>query len=712
MATVTACPEIKIKEWDANGNPASGYKLYAYATGASTTPQDTYIESTGTTPNANPVILDSRGEAIIYLDVTKIYRFVLKTDTDTTVWTRDGVEASLSYSNIFQYASTIVATVTALKALTGMANNAVASTTGYTTASDGGHGVYRYNSASAATDNGCTVIAPNSGSGRWLLLHDGEIDVRQAGCYCDGSTDDSTQAGVAFNLGIKVSINSGTLVIDDINVTTAGAHITLASGATIKLKTPGGAVTDVGITFTANNCTLIAHGTIDGDSKGRSLVSVVGSKCTVMIYNSKNVTAPAAATAYVSGIEVTGDDCIAFIRGTAYSNTGQANGSVPRLITVQGTANNTKVLGIYGTTINSGITIGSSTGYTHISEVDVRAVVDNGVYHLGGKVEIGSVTYYGEEEAVVTEVGELNVEEIRTIGRATSALALQDSGDVYIGHIVMSLGAANADSAQAILRTRSGNTASGRVTINEVSGVMAGATFGNLSTGTVQEFNMSNVNVEFRYDAAIMTSFANFHTIVGVKQFNLVNWRVKIIDLNNVLTASDVFLTTAPTTNLINPSYFSRVAFTLTDANGTTLSDGLWRGVNFANTLIYTDGVLWKDLNPNMYIQSPNTSGADGIPLNSIVGIVPPTCGAFRLGEELVTASATAYAAKYRNISAGSPGTWLATSFLVKKDTTGNRPTLGTYDVGAPYLDTTIDADGKAIWWTGTAWVDATGATV
>lgn len=49
---------------------------------------------------------------------------------------------------------------------------------------------------------------------------------------------------------------------------------------------------------------------------------------------------------------------------------------------------------------------------------------------------------------------------------------------------------------------------------------------------------------------------------------------------------------------------------------------------------------------------------------------------------------------------------------LVKRNTTANRPTLGTNDVGVLYLDNTLDADGKPIWWNGTAWVDATGATV
>jgi hypothetical protein len=48
----------------------------------------------------------------------------------------------------------------------------------------------------------------------------------------------------------------------------------------------------------------------------------------------------------------------------------------------------------------------------------------------------------------------------------------------------------------------------------------------------------------------------------------------------------------------------------------------------------------------------------------------------------------------------------------IKRDTTANRPTFTSNDVGATYLDNTLDADGKPIWWNGAAWVDATGAVV
>lgn len=87
------CPPIKIQQFDNNGDPAVGYKLYTYTTGT-TTPKATYSDAAGSTPNANPIILDARGEATVFLTPIDQYRFVLKTAADVTVWTQDGVSAA------------------------------------------------------------------------------------------------------------------------------------------------------------------------------------------------------------------------------------------------------------------------------------------------------------------------------------------------------------------------------------------------------------------------------------------------------------------------------------------------------------------------------------------------------------------------------------------------------------------------------------------
>lgn len=62
--------------------------------------------------------------------------------------------------------------------------------------------------------------------------------------------------------------------------------------------------------------------------------------------------------------------------------------------------------------------------------------------------------------------------------------------------------------------------------------------------------------------------------------------------------------------------------------------------------------------------------------------------------------------------SVGAPGLWRPTQWLMWKGTTALRPVLTANDIGVSYLDTTLVAAGKPIWWTGTAWVDATGAAV
>lgn len=48
-----------------DGTVAAGGKVYCYDAGTST-PRNTYTDSTGTTPNAVPVILDAKGEADIW----------------------------------------------------------------------------------------------------------------------------------------------------------------------------------------------------------------------------------------------------------------------------------------------------------------------------------------------------------------------------------------------------------------------------------------------------------------------------------------------------------------------------------------------------------------------------------------------------------------------------------------------------------------------
>jgi hypothetical protein len=72
------------------GAPLAGGLLYTYAAGTST-PLATYTDQTGLTPNANPVVLNSAGEADVWLS-TANYKLVLKDASGVTQWTQDTVQ--------------------------------------------------------------------------------------------------------------------------------------------------------------------------------------------------------------------------------------------------------------------------------------------------------------------------------------------------------------------------------------------------------------------------------------------------------------------------------------------------------------------------------------------------------------------------------------------------------------------------------------------
>lgn len=92
-------PVIRQRYFNANGAPLAGGKLYAYQAGTST-PQATYTDSTGVTPNSNPIILDANGEAAMWLDQSLSYKFVLKDSSDVTQWTVDNVIGLLTANSI------------------------------------------------------------------------------------------------------------------------------------------------------------------------------------------------------------------------------------------------------------------------------------------------------------------------------------------------------------------------------------------------------------------------------------------------------------------------------------------------------------------------------------------------------------------------------------------------------------------------------------
>ena len=99
--TAFISPPPKLQFFTNAGVPMASGLLYTYAAGT-TTPLVTYTDSTGLVANTNPVILDSRGEASIWLGGVG-YKFKLATPANVDVWTQDNITAYQVSSNLISY---------------------------------------------------------------------------------------------------------------------------------------------------------------------------------------------------------------------------------------------------------------------------------------------------------------------------------------------------------------------------------------------------------------------------------------------------------------------------------------------------------------------------------------------------------------------------------------------------------------------------------
>lgn len=94
MANVSLSPYLTQQFFNNAGAFNAGGFLYTYS-GGTVTPIATYTDFTGVTPNANPIVLNARGEVpAIWLLPNTSYKFVLTDPAGNVIWTRDQVTVS------------------------------------------------------------------------------------------------------------------------------------------------------------------------------------------------------------------------------------------------------------------------------------------------------------------------------------------------------------------------------------------------------------------------------------------------------------------------------------------------------------------------------------------------------------------------------------------------------------------------------------------
>lgn len=121
-------PSPRFREFDANGDPLSGGKLYSYEAGT-LTPLATYTDYGEGTANSNPVILDADGYADVWLAADS-YKLELRDSADVSLWTVDNIDATLgvqavsdALANVIIYSSGPISDRPTSSATYGQANH-------------------------------------------------------------------------------------------------------------------------------------------------------------------------------------------------------------------------------------------------------------------------------------------------------------------------------------------------------------------------------------------------------------------------------------------------------------------------------------------------------------------------------------------------------------------------------------------------------------
>ena len=146
--------------------------------------------------NPNPVPLDGYGRSTVPIFLVGTYNTVIRDSEGNQLDTVDNVEGS----GVQGEASLIVTNVAALAELD---TNVYTScyVLGTTTVGDGGQGWFYFDSNSAVSDNGVSIIEPDLGGGRWYLqnnAHD-SITVLSAAGTADAITITTAPPTTTFN---------------------------------------------------------------------------------------------------------------------------------------------------------------------------------------------------------------------------------------------------------------------------------------------------------------------------------------------------------------------------------------------------------------------------------------------------------------------------------------------------------------------------------
>jgi hypothetical protein len=264
--TAALTPVPKIQFFANDGTPLVGGKLYTYAAGT-TTPLATYVSYAGTTANTNPVILDSRGEADVWLD-NALYKLALYDSDNALIWTVDNISSVNSGIFTGPVSGTTGTFSGALTAASGAFSGPVSGTTG--TFSSG---------VSGTTGTFSGAVAGTTGAFSSTLNVTG-VSTLAAGAVVQGltvgrgsGTGSNTAVGVSALLSNTASASNTAIGFEALKFNLTGTSNTAVGDQALEFNTAS-ANTAVGAASLLLNTTGASNTACGGGSLSANLIGL------------------------------------------------------------------------------------------------------------------------------------------------------------------------------------------------------------------------------------------------------------------------------------------------------------------------------------------------------------------------------------------------------------------------------------------------------
>lgn len=242
---------------DDNGNPLAGGKLYSYKAGSSI-PLAVYADKAATTPHANPVVLNSRGEALIYLGV-QAYKLILKDANDVTIWTHDNfVVSQTDTESLAQAIADAQAAQTAAEAAQTAAEIAKTAAETAETNAETAQTAAASSASSASTSAGTATTQAGIATTKA-----GEAATSASSASASASTA-TTQAGIATTKAGEAAASAAAAAVSAANALTSETNTATALAAHEADTTAVHGIADTALLVTTTGAQVLTAKDIDG----------------------------------------------------------------------------------------------------------------------------------------------------------------------------------------------------------------------------------------------------------------------------------------------------------------------------------------------------------------------------------------------------------------------------------------------------------------